>query len=153
MGPGEHLEVRFTRQTEEAKVIPSAIALRKAIVNKTNREAFALQVQALVRRQMGAAMRGVLLAEIGDGYVIPELYVSDSDTSDARPITLSFDFADGTMDAWSALDPAERRDWNSIVLSVRGADHSIQYLQIEGFGRRQYRLERSKLRDAALSDD
>jgi hypothetical protein len=110
------------------------------------------ELAAQVRRSIPKhAKKAVLLAELGDGYAIPQMSIRESASSQESSIEITFDFATMLDNFWKKYISPSGAPWIALSLTIDETGFSFKTYDIPDFGRRSKRDMRAELRSLCFS--
>jgi len=103
------------------------------------------------------AQKAVLLAELGNGYAIPQVSIRRGFASQYESIEATFEFAEKLQDFWAKHVSQTGVPWIALSLALDKSGFSFRTYEIPGFGRRPQRDLRAAIRascfDSPTTDD
>jgi hypothetical protein len=103
------------------------------------------------------AEKAVLLAELGDGYAIPQLSIRRGSAPQEELVEPTFEFAEKLQNFWAKHVSPTGVPWIAFSLSLDKHGFAFQTYQISEFGRRSQRDVRAGIRascfDSPTTDD
>lgn len=103
------------------------------------------------------AEKGVLLAELGDGYAIPQVSIRRGVASQEELIDATFEFAEKLQNFWAKYVSPIGVPWIALSLSIDRSGFAFRTYEIPEFGRRSQRDVRAGIRascfDSPTTDD